>query len=274
MTFFPGIARTAGSADRAWFVVHPKGLVVRQEGESTSLPTDADVAALGIEPSSAVYFGTHDGSEAFAVESPDADVPAPLTIVGLRGLAASLPAETFAVAGRAMHLVDWSTTSRFCGRCGTRTEAVPSERAMRCPSCALAQYPRIAPAIIVLIRKGARALLARNGRFPAPFFSTLAGFSEIGESLEETVAREVGEEVGLRVESIRYFGSQPWPFPHSLMIGFTAEWAGGDIVVDGEEIAEAAWFEATSLPVVPPRLSIARRLIDAWVAEVTGRPSS
>ncbi len=274
MTFAPGSTRNGDAAERAWFVVHPQGLVVRQEGERTSLPTDADVAALGVVASDAMFFGRLDGADALAIECPANEVASPLSIVGLRGLAASLGAETFGVAGRAMHLIDWSTTSRFCGRCGTRTEPVPRERSMKCPKCALTQYPRIAPAIIVLIRRGDRALLARNGRFPIPFFSTLAGFSEIGESLEETVAREVGEEVGVAVTNIRYFGSQPWPFPHSLMIGFTADWASGEIAVDGVEIAEAKWFDATALPLVPPRLSIARRLIDAWVDEIATRPTT
>src|SRR6185436_16767524 len=120
------------------------------------------------------------------------------------------------------------TTHRFCGRCGAPTEPVPDERCMRCPACGLMAYPRIAPAVIVLVRRGDEALLARGARFPGIFFSTLAGFVEPGESLEETIAREIEEEVGIQVKSPRYFGSQPWPFPHSLMVGFHAEWAGGE----------------------------------------------
>ena len=119
------------------------------------------------------------------------------------------------------------------------------------------------------MRRGREALLARGTRFPTGFFSTLAGFVEPGESLEQSVAREIAEEVGVAVTAIRYFGSQPWPFPHSLMIGFTARWAGGEIQVDGDEIAEAGWFAPEALPLVPPPLSIARRLIDAWIADPT-----
>jgi len=129
-------------------------------------------------------------------------------------------------------------------------------------------YPRIAPAVIVLVRRGAEALLARGARFPLPFFSTLAGFVEIGETLEQTVAREIREEVGIEVADIRYFGSQPWPFPHSLMVGFHAEWAGGELRLQETEIVEAQWFRADALPPIPPRLSIARRLIDAWLHDV------
>jgi NAD+ diphosphatase len=181
---------------------------------------------------------------------------------------------TFGLAGRAMHVIDWATTNRFCGRCGTATVLSTKERSMTCPACGLSAYPRIAPAIIVLVRRGDQALLARNAKFPGAFYSTLAGFSDIGESLEETLAREVREEVGIEVRDIRYFGSQPWPFPHSLMIGFTAQWASGEIRVDGEEIADAQWFSWSELPPIPPPISIARRLIDAWVEELRGRRSA
>ncbi|MDF2695337.1 MAG: pyrophosphatase [Labilithrix sp.] len=257
---------------RTWFVIHESKLLVRRDGERVLLPTDADAEQLGIDPSSGHSVGSLHGAAALAASL--AALPSaahPYETVGLRALAALLDAETFGLAGRAMHVVDWTTTSQFCGRCGTPTVLAAKERNMACPACGLSAYPRIAPAIIVLVRRGEQALLARNARFPGAFYSTLAGFSEIGESLEETLAREVREEVGIGVRDIRYFGSQPWPFPHSLMIGFTAEWAEGEIAVDGDEIADARWFSADELPMIPPPLSIARRLIDAWVAEVGGR---
>ena len=140
---------------------------------------------------------------------------------------------------------------------------------MRCPACTLSAYPRIAPAIIVLVQRGDLALLAHGTRFPAPFYSTLAGFVEPGESLEETLVREVKEEVGVDVGDIRYFGSQSWPFPHSLMLGFFATWQGGEIVCEPTEIVDAKWFRAAELPMIPPRPSISRQLIDAWVADTT-----
>jgi len=177
----------------------------------------------------------------------------------------------FLMAGRATQVVEWSTTHKFCGRCATATERVATERCMRCPSCGLLAYPRIAPAVIVLVLRGDEALLARGARFPGAFYSTLAGFVEIGESLEDTIVREVHEEVGIEVKASRYFGSQPWPFPHSLMVGFFAEWAAGEIRADGREILDAHWFRTDQLPMIPPPLSIARRLIDAWVA---GAPQS
>ncbi len=259
-------------SDSSWFIVHPKGLVLRKEGTEMILPNDTDAAALGLDRKDAHVVGRVSDREALAIPlsqlAPDATN---FQIVGLRGLFGFFDEAAFAVAGRAMHVVDWATTSRFCGRCGTKTIGSEKERCMTCPSCGLTQYPRISPAIIVLVRRGDQALLARNAKFPGAFFSTLAGFSEMGESLEETLLREVHEEVGVTVKNIRYFGSQPWPFPHSLMLGFNAEWDHGDIAVDGEEIAEAKWFDAHDLPQIPPPLSIARKLIDAWVAEVKSR---
>jgi NAD+ diphosphatase len=173
---------------------------------------------------------------------------------------------TWTLAGRAVQLVEWARTHRFCGRCGQPTEDASGERARRCPACRLLAFPRLAPAAIMLVeRDDGSALLARNANFPPGMFSCLAGFVEPGETLEETVRREVREEIGVEVGDVRYHSSQPWPFPHSLMIGFTATWRSGDIAVDGTEIAEAAWFRPAELPQVPPPMSIARRLIDDWV---------
>jgi NAD+ diphosphatase len=137
---------------------------------------------------------------------------------------------------------------------------------MRCELCGLSAYPRVAPAIITLVHRGEELLLARNGGFRGRMFSVLAGFVEPGETLEDTVHREIGEEVGVRLHPPRYVASQPWPFPHSLMVGFTAEWAEGEIEVDGKEIVEAGWYRKDRLPELPAPLSIARRLIDGWLA--------
>lgn len=176
------------------------------------------------------------------------------------------------VAGRAVQLVEWQRTHRYCGRCATPTELMSGERALRCPSCGLTAFPRLAPAVIVLVerKEDRQVLLARNVNFPRRMFSCLAGFVEPGETLEAAVRREVAEEVGVELGEVRYWGSQPWPFPHSLMIGFTAEWRSGDISCQADEIAEAAWFGVDALPDLPSGISIARRLIDAWVA---GQPS-
>ncbi len=276
MTFIPGIRLQDDppAPRRTWFAFGRAGLLVRQADATDrphwALPEETDLVALGVPLDEGEYLGSLDGAAAFAVRVPHGlVVPRGWSMLGLRGLVGAFTEETFAVAGRASHVLDWLTTSRFCGRCGAATERIAAERCMRCPACSLTLYPRIAPAVIVLVRMGDRALLARNAKFPAPFYSTIAGFSDIGETLEETVRREILEEVGLRVGALQYFGSQPWPFPNSLMIGFTAEWESGDIKVDGDEIADAAWFSPTELPLVPPSISIARRMIDAWIREVT-----
>jgi NAD+ diphosphatase len=171
------------------------------------------------------------------------------------------------VAGRAVQLVEWARTHRFCGRCGAATVQLDGERAMKCPTCSLLAFPRLAPAMITLVTRGDEALLARGVAFRAPMYSCLAGFVEPGESLEGAVVREVREEVGVEVTNVRYQGSQPWPFPHSLMVGFRADWAGGDIVCEPTEILDAQWYTRDNLPPIPPPISIARKLIDAWLAE-------
>jgi NAD+ diphosphatase len=255
-----------------WFLVHPKGLVVRRTAGGVELPTTDDVAEMGVDPAAAHEVGqvaTREHAMAAAVDG--APPGPPFEVLGLREVFTALGEDLFMAAGIATQLVEWTTTSRYCGRCATPTVRSTEDRSMRCPACGLTAYPRIAPAVIVLVRRGAEALLARGSRFPRPFYSTLAGFVEVGETLEQTVAREIREEVGVEVKDVRYFGSQPWPFPHSLMIGFTAEWAGGEIRPDPAEIADAQWFRADALPTVPPPLSIARRLIDAWCAEVGRR---
>ena len=270
MGFISGIVPPSTIEKRVWFLVTSAGLVVREVESQVLLPGDEDATLLAVEHEAAHYLGQLGEAHAFAVPY-EADPPAGFVVRGLRSFLGVLDEESFWVAGRAVQVAEWATTHRFCGRCAAPTTRVHGERAMKCTRCGLTEYPRIAPAIIVLIRKGDEALLARGARFPRPFYSTLAGFSEVGESLEETLIREVREEVGVEVKNIRYFGSQPWPFPHSLMIGFFAEYAGGEITPDPKEIMDAQWFRADALPMIPPGLSIARRLINTWLDEVSPR---
>jgi NAD+ diphosphatase len=227
---------------------------------------------LGFAPTRTLYVGCLDGTHCWAAEAP-ADTAAPPATgwAGLRALFSVLPDEHFAVAGRALQLLDWDRTHQFCGRCGAATESKSDERARVCPKCRLSVYPRIAPAIMALIRKGSQVLLGRSSHFPAGMFSALAGFVEPGETLEQCVAREVEEEVGLRVSQIRYFASQPWPFPHSLMIAFVCDWESGEIRPREGEIEAAHWFDVLQLPKLPSRISISRRLIDAVTEEMRAR---
>jgi NAD+ diphosphatase len=176
----------------------------------------------------------------------------------------------FALAGRALQLIDWDRTHQFCGRCGARTEPRAGERVRVCPACGLAAYPRLAPAVMALVRRGRELLLGRSPHFPPGMYSALAGFVEPGESLEQCLRREVAEEVGVEVTNIAYFASQPWPFPNSLMIAFTCDWVAGELTPQPGEIEAAQWFDVFQLPRLPSKISIARRLIDALVAKMRG----
>lgn len=186
---------------------------------------------------------------------------------GLRELWGAVDEPTWSAAGRAFQLVVWARTHRFCGRCGAPTELLEDAHARRCPRCELSAFPRVSPAVITLVERGdGTVLLARNARARTGVYSCIAGFVEAGETLEDAVRREVLEEVGVETEDIRYRGSQPWPFPHSLMVGFRARWASGEPHPDGREIADARWFSAEQLPALPAPMSIARRLIEEWAA--------
>ena len=241
-------------------------LLVHSGNGSCSLPDAARLAADGLKPVHSLFLGILGEQFCYAAElGPDQTVPASWEWMDLRGLAGAVGEELFWIAGRANHLLDWDRSHRFCGQCGHPTQDKSDERAKRCPACGLVNYPRLSPAVIVAVIKGDRILLARNKRFRGPFYSVLAGFVEPGETLEQCVQREIHEEVGLSVKNIRYFGSQPWPFPNSLMVGFVADYADGEITVDNSELMEAGWFAAEALPNLPLKISIARRLIDWFV---------
>ena len=212
------------------------------------------------------YLGMLGDQACWGVDVPLGDDPSDGAAVDLYSFFGHAGETEWMVAGRAVQLVEWARTHRFCGRCGTPTDQQPGERAMKCPSCGLLAFPRLAPAMITLVTRGDEALLARGVQFRNPVYSCLAGFVEPGESLEGAVVREVREEVGVEVGDVRYWGSQPWPFPHSLMVGFTAQWKSGEIDIDPVEIVDAQWFRRDAMPPVPPTISIARKLIDAWLA--------
>src|ERR1043166_1669679 len=188
-----------------------------------------------------------DGDACWAVDVPGDRDPAGGSPVDLDSFFGRSSEVEWLVAGRAVQVVEWARTHRFCGRCGTPTEPQDGERAMRCPACGLLAFPRIAPAMITLVTRGDEELLARGVQFRNPVYSCLAGFVEPGESLEGAVAREVREEVGVEVGNVRYFASQAWPFPSTLMIGFQARHTGGELVFHDGEIAEAGWYTAAEV---------------------------
>lgn len=182
----------------------------------------------------------------------------------LRELFGVFDDELLGLASRAAQIIEWVRTHQYCGACANPMTLAVGERAFQCSACGHIAYPRISPAMMVLIKKGGAILLAHHGRSPSGRFSPLAGFLEAGESIEDAIHREVMEEVGLKVNNITYFGSQSWPFPHSLMIAFTADYESGEIVVDGEEITEARWFDpADDLPDTYPETSISGHLVNA-----------
>jgi NAD+ diphosphatase len=268
--FVPGVAPAGETSSSClWFAFSGGKLLVREDAGTTTVPTALDLSEWGLDLVRRQYLGKVDGQGCYAAElAPDIAPPEGMSLQGLRGLYGRLDDLLYSIAGRAFQIVEWDRTHQYCGHCGTPMEQVATERAKRCPECGLTSYPRVTPAIIVLIRRGDdEVLLARAQNFPSKFYSTIAGFVEPGESLEEAVAREVAEEVGVAVKDIRYFGSQPWPFPHSLMIGFTCEYAGGEIALEEREIADAAWFTRDNMPHIPPKLSIARKLIDSFLQD-------
>ncbi len=254
--------------DVLWFAFKGNRLLVQLEEGAAYLPLLKDFAEMDLPTVRHQYLGTLNGLHCFSIELEE-EVKAPdgWTFQGLRQLHGLLDEESFWVAGAAVQIVDWDRTHQYCGRCGVKTDVRPSERAKGCPQCGLLTYPRISPAIIVLVERGDCLLLARSHRYTSSMYSVLAGFVEPGETLESAVVREIQEEVGIEVKDIQYFGSQPWPFPNSLMIAFTCQYAGGKIELEEQEIADAGWYKFDELPQVPPEISIARQLIDWFVAK-------
>ncbi|PVY79001.1 NAD+ diphosphatase [Tamilnaduibacter salinus] len=217
----------------------------------------------GNEP---VALGMLDGRRLYAVRAPDDDPRE----VPLRDALMSSDDPMIAVLGTACQIMRWQEDHRFCGRCGRATEHHGQERARWCAHCRLPFYPRLAPCVIALIRDGDHLFLARSSRHAHGFFSLIAGFIEPGESAEEAVAREVREETGFQVRNVRYHTSQPWPFPHNLMLGFYADYHGGEMRLQADELAEGGWFAPDELPPVPPLTTIAGRLIrDALSGETS-----
>lgn len=248
------------AAPPAWVLVRGGEVFCGQDG-SPFLQALPD----GVDPAGAIPLGALDGTPLYALRAEG--VPIGLAPHRLRSLFGRVDEETLAVAGRAVHLVRFDETTRFCGRCGEPAIWKEGEVAKVCPGCGGAVYPPLTPAVIVLVRRGREILFVRSPRFPPGRYSLIAGFVEPGESLEHAAAREVAEETGVSIRDLKYSGSQPWPFPHSLMTGFFAEYAGGEVRADGVEVEEAGWFSPDALPDLPGHMSIAWTLIQRHLAE-------
>jgi NAD+ diphosphatase len=250
-----------------WFAFRERKLLFHPETSSARLPRLFDFSEMKLPVKGQHYLGRLNGHPCYAVDLPEETIPPEGTAFeDLRKLYARLDEDLFWLAARAVQIVEWDRTHQFCGRCGIPLKLRESERAKECPQCGLLHFPRLTPAVIVLVQRGHELLLARSPHFTPGVYSVLAGFVEPGETLEEAVEREIFEEVGIQVKDIRYFASQPWPFPHSLMIGFTATYAGGEIRINQKEIEDAAWFTEDNLPKQPGKISIARHLIEWFLA--------
>ncbi len=245
-----------------WVLVQDQALLVTPvDGElrlpEGALPTELEGA------SSPLLLGTYRESPCWVIQLPrDARVPEGLrreTLVPMRGT--RLPDDLLSLGGMAMQALWWESTSGHCPRCGERTERIAGEWGKRCPTCHYEHYPHLHPAVIVLVRDGDRCLLARKREWAPGRYALVAGFVDNGECLEGAVEREVKEEVGVDVKDIRYVGSQNWPFPSQLMVGFVASYAGGEVKVDEEELEDARWFPCGQLPNSPSRHSIAGYII-------------
>jgi NAD+ diphosphatase len=250
---------------RYWLLRHGDALLMDQRDGVPDFPRGVAADFPGLRD--ALPVGDWRGLPCFAAELEELPGAADVELAPLRHVFGLLGMEAFSLAGRAVQLLDWQRHHRYCGACATPTEKLVDEFARHCPACGLDVYPRLSPAVMVLVKRGDQLLLARGPRFTPGMYSALAGFVEPGETLEQCAAREVREEVGIDIANLRYFGSQPWPFPNSLMVAFFADYAGGELRPDGDEIESAAWFPVTGLPLLPGPISIARWLIDAVLRE-------
>ena len=264
--FIPAISAIFPETDEDFYFLFCKDeLLVKSEDNCAVIPCRKDLQNLQLNKIQ--YLGSIDGKNCFCGElNSDTTIPNTMYFKKLRELSHRLCEEMFWIAGRAIQIVNWNNDHKYCGRCGTLTKVLEGERAKKCSKCGLINYPRISPAIIVAVVKEGKLLLAHNNQSPKELYSVVAGFVEPGETFEDCVLREVREETGIAVKNIKYFGNQPWPFPNSLMIGFTAEYDSGEIQVDGKEIGHADWYSSSEMPLTPDSISIAKKLID-WFIE-------
>lgn len=240
-----------------------KKLLIKRDGGSVRIPSFFEIKHIKSEFEYKEYIGKYKGHDCFCMLTDSlSSLPEGIELIDIMAIAgADGSSGPFMLAGVASQLLNWGRVNRYCGCCGKRNYKKPDERAMVCPFCGNIVYPRISPATITAIIKGDELLLAHNKNFNNDMYSLIAGFVETGETAEQCVKREIKEEVGINVKNIRYLGSQPWPFPDSLMLGFAAEYESGDISVDNNEITNAGWFRADDMPSVPSTVSIAGKII-------------
>ena len=267
--FMPGLEMPR-SYETSYHIVVSDNEILSVDGAHPWRPLNQDEWKwLGVDPLAEHLLGNINGIPVFACELPEDIESLPgYTFDSLWSFLGRVDEPVFYLIGRAKQIVNWHKNHQYCGQCGVKTQASPMDRSRKCPECGLLFYPRLSPSIIVLITRGEELLLARNARARSDFYSTLAGFVEPGESIEETVHREVYEEVGLRIKNLEYYKSQSWPFPDSLMLGFHAEYESGEIRIQKEELSDAGWFHYKNLPNHPAMFSISGWLIDHYVRKL------
>jgi NAD+ diphosphatase len=265
--FIPGIRSSeSASVPAFWFIFQNEKLLVDITENSTNFICTSSPEQLGLVPIFSQFLGQYGSTNCFVAEVRDImNLPPSTEFKGLRALFGTVEDDLFILAGRAVQILHWHKEHQFCGKCGTPMENRERELAKICPVCNFISFPRLSPAVIMSIIRGDQILLARSPHFSPGMYSTLAGFVEPGETLEEAVQREVREEVNIRISNISYVASQPWPFPHSIMIGFSAVYAAGEIEIDNYEIEDAKWFSMQDLPSLPSKITIARLLIDNFI---------
>lgn len=254
-------------------VFHGNRIFVARDGSGLPQLPRLEARRGGLPLKDAHYLGRLDGSHCYGLHLPQDMAPPPgLELLGMRALILEGNETASALAGQAFQILEWARTHRHCGACGAPTQAHAADRAVECPDCRIVYYPRIAPVMMALVYRGnggsGELLLTRKAGYAPGRYTVVAGFVEAGESVEQCLAREVKEEVGVDICNPRYFGSQPWPFPNSLVLAFSAEWTGGDVVPDPGELEDACWFPIDALPDLPEPVHISRQLIDDTLARM------
>jgi len=257
--------------DKIFLVIKGEELLIDNVSQNLALIDNEQYKWSEMSVKTEHFIGYLDNNSLYALELEDeSSLMAETSLKPFRTLLGIIPDIYFGICSRSIQLIEWNKKSKYCGVCGSETSLHTIEKAMLCKDCNNLIYPRISPCIIVLVTDKEKLLLAHNKGFPGKMYSTLAGFIEVGETVEETIKREIFEEVNIQVKNCQYYGSQSWPFPSQLMLGFHAEYDGGKLKPDGDEIDIADWFHYQSLPEVPPgSISISGRLIESYVNKLT-----
>ncbi len=268
--FIPEITTKKEPAETdLFFIFFGKEMLVQDRGGTLHVPTRADLAGLIESLEVEIFIGSLGATSCYTAIAKTDSVPSGYHFSQLRPIFFNCKEEYRSPLSTAVLVKDWAVNTRYCGRCGAKTEPRENEWCASCPQCGYVAYPRMSPAVIVAVLKEGKILLAHNRRFPSSqMYSLIAGFVEPGESLEGTVHREILEETGLTVKNIRYFSSQCWPFPDSLMVGFVAEYASGELTLE-DELEDAGWFSKDTMPKVPDKGPISRKIID-WYLDTGG----